>query len=153
MTADRPILTIDTNILIYAIDLDAGEKHERARALMSAVARADGALTLQALGEFFHATTRKKLLSAEKAERYINDWQVVFPIVAADETALIMAIGATREHVLFFWDALLWATARLAGCTVIVSEDMQHGRDLGGVEVIDPFSEPGGSKLAELLGL
>lgn len=145
-------ITLDTNILVYAVDLDAGEKNEKARSLMGAAARIDSYLTVQALGEFFHATTRKKLLGHEEAERFIEEWRSVFTIIAASEAALMTATKAVREHGISFWDAMLWATVRQAGCTHILSEDMQHGRNLGGVEIIDPFDEGAAGVLFNLLG-
>ena len=51
MTVDERI-TLDTNILVYAVDLDAGERNETARSVMGAAARKDCYLTVQALGEF-----------------------------------------------------------------------------------------------------
>lgn len=48
-------------------------------------------------------------------------------------------MGGVREHHLSFWDAMLWATARQAGCVALLTEDQQHGRSLGGVRFIDPF--------------
>jgi len=134
-------ITLDTNILVYAVDLDAGEKNETARSLMGAAARKDSYLTVQALGEFFHATTRKKLLSYEEAERFIEEWRSVFSIIVAGEAALMAATKVVREHHISFWDAMLWATARQAACTHIFSEDMQHGRNLGGVEIVNPFDK------------
>ena len=145
-------ITLDTNILVYAVDLDAGEKNETARSLMGAAARKDSYLTVQALGEFFHATTRKKLLGTEEAERFIEEWRSVFSIIVASEAALMTATKAVREHGISFWDAMLWATVRQAGCTHILSEDMQHGRNLGGVEIINPFDEGAADVLTNLLG-
>ena len=138
MTGDS-LVTLDTNILIYAIDRDAGPKHPVALQAMGEAARQNGILTLQALGEFFHATTRKGILAQEEAVDYINDWRAVFSVVAAGETALLEAMEAVREHGFSFWDAMLWATARQAGCAVILSENMQHGRKVGGVEIVNPF--------------
>lgn len=133
------VLTLDTNILIYAIDRYSGAKHLTARQIVDEAARRSGLLTLQALGEFFHATTRKGLLPHSEAADYIDEWRTVFPVVAADESALENAIDAVVDHGFSFWDAMLWATAREAGCTVILSEDMQHGRMLGEVEFVNPF--------------
>jgi predicted nucleic acid-binding protein len=59
---------------------------------------------------------------------------------AADEDALAEAIEASVRHRLAFWDALLWATVRRAGCRLLLSEDFQDGWSLGGVTVLDPFA-------------
>ncbi|NBC46715.1 MAG: PIN domain nuclease, partial [Gammaproteobacteria bacterium] len=57
MKAQR--FSVDTNILIYSIDTDAGARHDQAQAVMDRLPDADCVLTLQALAEFFHAATRK----------------------------------------------------------------------------------------------
>ena len=143
--------SLDTNILVYAVDRDAGERHVRSGELMARAARRDCVLTVQALAEFFHATTRKKLLEPSLAGTFVRDWLNVFDVVSADETALIDAIDAVHEHGLSFWDAMIWATARQAGCSTVVSEDMQDGRRPGGVEFVDPFAADAVSRVADLL--
>ncbi len=138
MTVDA-LHTLDTNILIYAIDRRAGHKHDIAQSIIVEAARGQGLLTLQVLGEFFHATTRKGYLPASRAAYRVDYWRVIFPVVVADQEALASAMGAIIDHGFSFWDAMLWATAREARCTVIYSEDMQHGRTLGNVEIVNPF--------------
>ena len=143
--------SLDTNILVYAVDLDAGERHDRARALVGRAARGDCVLTVQALAEFFHATTRKNLLPLTRASAFVRAWRDVFQVVSADATALVDAMDAVEEHRLSFWDAMLWATARHSGCSTILSEDMQDGRRLGGVEFINPFGTDSTVRLEALL--
>lgn len=132
--------TVDTSILIYGVDRDAGEKHELARHLIGGIAKHSGILTVQALGEFYHATTRKNLLPTEIAQQFIDDWRAVFTIVAANELALKHAIDATRMRQHSFWDAMICATADIANCSVILSEDMQHGASFGRVTVVNPYA-------------
>ena len=143
--------SFDTNILVYAVDRDAGERHERSKDLVAKAARRDCVLTVQALAEFFHATTRKHLLAPSHASVFVRDWLEVFPVVSANDVALVDAIGGVEEHRLSFWDAMLWATARQSGSSTILSEDMQDGRRLGGVEFINPFAPDSGARLAPLL--
>ena len=143
--------SLDTNILVYAVDLDAGERHGQSRDLMGRAARRDCVLTVQALAEFFHATTRKNLLGSSHARGFVRAWLDVFEVTAADKTVLPEAMNAVDEHRLSFWDAMLWATARQAGCSVILSENMQHARDLCGVEFVNPFAADAGSTLSILL--
>lgn len=143
--------TLDTNILVYAVDRDAGERHLRSRDLVGRAARRDCVLTVQSLAEFFHATTRKNLLEPARARGFVRSWRAVFEVTAADDSALVDAIDAVEEHGLSFWDAMLWAASRQAGCAVILSEDMQHGRRLGGVAFVNPFAADAGATLAALL--
>ena len=150
MTA-RARFSLDTNILVYAVDRDSGERHRRSVELVGRAARRDCVLTLQALAEFFHATTRKALLTPSHAGDFVRDWLEVFEVAAANESALVDAMNAVDEHRLSFWDALLWATARQAGCSAVVTEDMQHGRRLGGVAFIDPFAADAATLMAPML--
>ena len=147
----RGRFSLDTNILVYAVDRDAGERHRRSRELIEQSARCDCVLTLQALAEFFHATTRKELLDSNRAGAILRSWRNVFEVTVADDSALIDAVDAVGEHRLSFWDAMLWAAARQAGCSAILSEDMQHGRRLGGVEFVNPFSADAATRLGALL--
>ena len=143
--------SLDTNILVYAADRDAGERHDRSRALLGQAARRDCVLTVQALAEFFHATTRKNLLPLARASTFVRNWLDVFQIVSADTVALVDAMDAVAEHRLSFWDAMLWATARQSGCSAILTEDMQDGRRLSGVEFINPFTVDAAARLEPLL--
>ena len=143
--------SLDANILVYSVDRDAGERYRRARDLVWRASRRNCVLTTQALAEFFHATTRKKLLPLAVARAFVRDWFGVFDVVSADPGALAGAMDAVEEHRLSFWDAMLWATVRQSGCSVLLSEDMQDGRRLGGVEIIDPFAPDAEARLGTLL--
>ena len=70
---------------------------------------------------------------------YTRTWQKLFHVAAANAATLQDAQEAVRDHSLSFWDAMLWATARQAGCARILTEDIQHGQKLGGVEIVNPF--------------
>ena len=137
MTRQR--FSVDTNILIYSIDQDAGPRHEQARALMDALADTDCVLSLQALGEFFHAVTRKAKMPAEEAAAMVDDWMELFPVAAADRRTLRDAIDLKNTHAFGFWDAMLVETARVAGVTRFLTEDMQDGRRVGSMRLENPF--------------
>lgn len=137
MSAKR--VSLDTNILVYSVDLDAGERHEKAIELFAQLTPSNCVLCVQALSEFFAAVTRKKLMPLDDAMAQIDDWQQFFPVVAAKGTTLTRALAAVKHHQLAFWDALLWATVREAGVTTLLSEDFQHERVLDGVRIVNPF--------------
>jgi predicted nucleic acid-binding protein len=141
-------LSIDANVLIYLIDLDAGERHQQALAIMDRASVADCILTLQVLGEFFHVVTRKGKLSADGAYRFVSDWRAVLPVHAATTSVLDEAMSAVRSHQVSFWDAMLWATVQQAGCQILLTEDFQDGRKLGSVTFVNPF-DPGNEALLE----
>ena len=75
----------------------------------------------------------------------------MFPIVSADENTLNAALAAALDHSISFWDAMLWATARQAGCDCILSEDFQDGRSLGGVTFLNPFEPRNAPRLDRVL--
>ena len=132
--------TLDTNILVYAVDRDAGDRHDTAIELVDKAVQQDCILTLQALSEFFYAVTRKGKMPSVDAAEQVGDWQTLFPVVAAQPDVLSRAFSAVENHGLAFWDAMLWATAKTAGVTVLLSEDFQDGRVLQGVRFRNPFA-------------
>jgi predicted nucleic acid-binding protein len=138
MSVER--LTLDSNVLFYTIDEDAGELQERARDIVRQAARSyDCFLTLQTLCEFFHATTRKGKLTAAQATAHVEAWQTLFPVVGATPGSLRLAMRVVEQHNLSFWDAMQWAVAKQSGATLLMSEDMQHDRELEGVRFRNPF--------------
>ncbi len=152
MTAER--FTLDSNILVYATDSASALRQGLAISLVDQSTEVDCVLTLQALGEFFHAVTRKGIAPKPAAAKQVHDWMGVFATVAASETALAAAVDISAAGLLAFWDAVLVATAEEAGCSLVLSEDMHDGMKLGGVKVRNPFA---GSELApdirKLIGL
>jgi predicted nucleic acid-binding protein len=139
MTGQR--FSIDTNILVYSIDKDAGSKHEHTRDLVDALADRDCVLTLQALAEFFHAVTRKGKMPEDEAAAMVHDWMELFPVTTADARGLNQAIQLRNEHGFAFWDAMLVQAARAAGVTRLLTEDMQDGRTIGVLRLENPFKE------------
>lgn len=110
MTVKRRF-SLDTNILGYAVDRNAGTRHKRPQMLMGQAARCNCVLTVQALAEFLHAATRKELLEPERASAFVRNWLGVCQVTADDDGALGDALDAVEEHHLSFWDAMLWAWA------------------------------------------
>ena len=137
MSAKR--VALDTNILVYSVDLDAGKKHDKAIELFAQLTPTNCVLSLQSLCEFYAAVTRKKLMPAADAMAQVDDWQQLYPVVSAKAATLTRAFAAVKRYQLSFWDALLWATVREAGITTLLSEDFQHEQHLDGVQIINPF--------------
>jgi predicted nucleic acid-binding protein len=131
--------TLDTNVLVYAIDSAEGDKHQRAKQIVERAARADCALTLQALGEFYVTSQRRRLLPAADAAAQIGDWVELFATVASAETNVVTAAREAAAKRFSYWDAMMLATADSHGCTTLLSEDMADGVTLGGVTVRNPF--------------
>jgi predicted nucleic acid-binding protein len=133
--------SLDANLLFYAIDDNDPVRHERAVALLEqAAVHHDCIVALQAYCEFFAAVTRKHRMPGDEAAAQIADWQTLFTTVYPQPGSLPQAITAVARHNLSFWDAMLWSVVRDAGATVLLSEDFQSGRELGGVRFRNPFS-------------
>jgi predicted nucleic acid-binding protein len=139
-TSGEERYTLDTNILIYAVDRSAGSKHQVAIDIVDRSTERPCILTVQALAEFVFAVTRKALVPRHEAVAQARDWLRAFPIVAADATALDVAYAAFEKERFGLFDALLLATARQAGCSIALSEDMHDGAALDGIVVRNPFA-------------
>jgi len=132
---------IDTNVLIYAHDVEAGEKRERAAsALRELWERQSGALSTQVLQEFYVNVTRKieqplkRAVAREIVERY-GAWHVVVP----DLRLVVDATHLEQRSRLSFWDAMIVAAAQRSGASILLTEDLSHGQRLGSVTVRNPF--------------
>ena len=144
--------TLDANVLVYAVDSNADHRHDEAAELVRDAARSDCVLTLQALGEFVNAATRRRRRPISEIAGFVGDWTTNFPVHAASPRVLPAAIEVVDRHGLAFWDAMLWAAAHEAGCAVVLSEDFQDGRSLDGVTFINPFADRNAALHAALLG-
>ena len=146
------MISFDTNILVYAADITAGERHAGAADLIERAIRHGACVqTLQSLAEFFNVVTRKAGVRFDAAVAFVKGWQAVLPVEPSAPADLDQAILATREHRLAFWDAMLWATARRIGVHTLITEDFQDGRILDGVRFIDPFAVQNANFIEQLL--
>jgi predicted nucleic acid-binding protein len=149
MSAER--FSLDTNILVYALDSLAQEKHVLASGILDRAVECDCFLTLQALSEFFAAVTRKGIVPRSEAARQVEDWLLLFPTLAPTPAAMRAALTHTTTGRASYRDALLVATAAEGGCTALLSEDLADGSRLGPVLIVNPFSAGGLSRAASVL--
>ncbi len=130
---------IDTNVLVYANDPADRRKQQIARETLLEHA---GTLVLsaQVLSEFYSVVTRKfsPFLGLEEARTIVDDLRR-FPIVVIDEQLVLDAITISATAMLSYWDGLILAAARNAGCDVVLTEDMSHGSTVAGVRIENPF--------------
>ena len=137
MNAKR--FSIDSNILVYAVDHREGDKHLRALEIVDRAAGLDCVLTAQSLGEFVTVTTRRRMLSKPLILAQVRDWLQFFPMTTASLTAFARAFGAFEAGQFGLWDALLLASAYEADCAIVLSEDMGDGAVLDGITVRNPL--------------
>lgn len=133
---------IDTNVLVYAYDRSEPEKQARAAAVLDGLAqRSAGLLSAQVLAEFFVTLTRKLAaplppdVAYERLKNYLHAW----PVVEMSGLIVLEAARGVRDYQLNFWDAQVWAAARLNHCQVVLSEDFNSGAVLEGVRFTNPF--------------
>lgn len=129
---------VDANILVYAIDLSNEAKCFDANAAIAATAVGQGVLPMQALGEFANVC-RKRRIATGIIKAFADGFRARVRIVPVEPTDLDDALWAVERHQLSFWDAMLWATCRRAGVTVLFTEDFQDGQTLKAVRFVNPF--------------
>jgi predicted nucleic acid-binding protein len=136
----RPRHFLDTNVLLYSISRDAREAAKRDRAV-ALLERDEGALSVQVLQEFYVQATRSTRpdpLPHDIAAGLIATW-TRFTVQDITLSILTGALEITTSHGLSYWDSAIVAAARALGCRELYSEDMNHGQQIEGVIVVDPF--------------
>jgi predicted nucleic acid-binding protein len=145
---DPPVSFVDTNILVYALAADDAKRSPVAQALVRELMAAETFRTsTQVLSELFVTLTRKVRtpLTPEQALRYL-DQIAAWPVVAPDYGAVRRAIELSARDKLSFWDALVIVAAARGGATRLYTEDLQHGRAILGVEIVNPFRDVAGKR-------
>lgn len=141
MTAER--FTLDTNILVYAVDAHEGCKREAATRIIEAAVRLDCPLALQAVGEFYVAAASKLKLGAKDAATRAAQLIAGFDTFGYSVHAVRAALEEAPRGRFSYWDSVLLASAAEAGCTTIFSEDMADGARFGSIVVANPFRHDG----------
>jgi predicted nucleic acid-binding protein len=136
-------LLIDTNLLVYAFDQNDPVRQDRAVKLLREIElRGIGRLSVQALAEFYSASTRRlrpPLVPAEAFD-HIERLARAFLILDLTPQVVLEAARGARDHHLNYWDAQVWAIARLNQIVVVLSEDFSAGASLEGVRFVDPLA-------------
>ena len=133
---------IDTNILIYAHDLDAGVKHTIAAAILKNLWETEtGIISAQVLQEFYVNVTRKipNPLPKTKAREIIQSY-LMWHVELNDIKTIFAASEFEERYNLSFWDALIVAAACNAKVEKILTEDLNHGQRIEGVFIENPSS-------------
>lgn len=137
---------LDTNVLVYRFDGDAPDKQRRAReTYIAAVGSGTALISTQVLQEFY-ATLSSKFAKRVQADVVLGTVKLLaeLPMVLLTPELVLAAIAKHRRHALSFWDALIVQAAIAGKAKRILSEDLQHGLEIEGVRVENPFrgSEP-----------
>ena len=135
---------LDTNIFIYAIDTTPALKRKRsiARQLINdCIINETGVISIQVLQEFYQVSTHKlqKPLSNEEALEYLR-FISVLDTVHPNFEMVVAGIQIHEKHHISFWDALIVQAALTAECSRLFSEDLQHGFEINGLTIENPYS-------------
>lgn len=135
-------ILIDTNVLVYTFDPRDIERQEKAITLLLKLEEnAAGCLSVQCLAEFINAVVAKRRLSIGEAIQQAERWQSAFPVFNLTPQIVLEAARGVRDHRLAYYDAQIWAAARLNQVQIVLSEDFQDGQMLEGVRFANPFGE------------
>ena len=132
---------LDTNVLVYAHDLDAGNKHDKAAEIVSQLWESrNGVLSTQVLQEFYITLTRKvsstlSKLEARKLVQKYSHWYLVLN----DPSIIIQASEIEESNNISFWDALIVSAAYSQNVPTILTEDLNHGQIIEGIFIRNPF--------------
>lgn len=133
---------VDTNILIYAHDLDAGPRHDIAASVVEELwENENGIMSTQVLQEFYINVTKKinKPLSQAHARGIIENY-LSWHIEVNEPDTVLQASEIEERHLLSFWDALIIAAASRAKVDKILTEDLNHGQKIEGILIENPFA-------------
>lgn len=133
---------LDTNIFVYSLDRTVPAKARRAATLIrDGLENGNGIVSYQVVQEFFYVAFRRfaQPMSAFAAEEYLNTIFRPLLVVHSSPALFISALQVYAQHHLSWYDSLIVAAAQEAGCSVLYSEDMQHGQRVNHLRIEDPF--------------
>ena len=139
-----PGILVDTNVLIYFYDHNSPEKQARAQSILEILAKNNaGYISAQNLSEFINATLRKLKPPFTPAEALTEANLLASSLRILDLTGTIVleAARGVRDYQLSYFDAQVWAAARLNQIAVVFSEDFQNCQTLETVQFVNPFLE------------
>lgn len=131
---------VDTNVLVYALDADAGNKHRIAKAMVRRLWEENsGIVSVQVLLEFYSAVTRKPSKRVPRQEvrqavRHFTHW-----CIATGPSEIAAAFQIEDAAKISFWDAMIVAAAVRGGAERILSEDLNAGQTIAGIRIENPF--------------
>ena len=133
---------LDTNVLVYAaLEQDLRKQGIAAAILEHAREEAVGVISLQVLREFANTLFRKSDYSPAQIRDIVSRFHNTYPCVSDSYEIQIRAIDIKAKYGLQFYDAIMLATAKAAGCDTVYSEDMGDAVVYDGITVKDPFKD------------
>jgi predicted nucleic acid-binding protein len=138
-----PGILIDTNILLYLVDQNLPARQAQAFSVLNALEISRlGRLSAQNLSEFANVALYKlsPKLPPDEVLSWMSFFTRLYPVLDLTSQIVMEAVRGVRNHSMSYYDAQIWATARLNQIPVIFSEDFQDGCILDGIQFVDPFN-------------
>ena len=128
-------------MLAYAEGVNTETRQSEAQDVLRRLPAESVVLPAQVLGELFRVLTRKGGASVQSARAKLMSWIDGFSVEGTAPGVLVVAADLAATHQLDIWDAVILSAASAAGCSLLLSEDLQDGFIWGGVTVVNPFAE------------
>jgi predicted nucleic acid-binding protein len=130
---------VDSNVFLYALDEANPKKQQTARNWRAELWKSRrGRVSFQVLGEFYVNAMRKQPAARDEVRAEVRDLLAWNP-VTADGILLEQGWKIQDRYQFSYWDALIVAAAKVCGCRYLLTEDLQSGQKLDGIEVVNPF--------------
>jgi len=138
---DRALEFVDTNILIYAHDVDAGDRHWRAKEVVHALWESgDGMISTQVLNEFYVNVTQKIPSPIEPPQaRAVIEAYLCWHVQTPGPESVLAASEIQQRYRISYWDALIVHAASRGGASVLFTEDLNAGQVIEGLQIVNPF--------------
>jgi len=141
---------LDSNILLYGFLEPQSDRGQLANDLIARAA-GNGVVAVQAIGEFLRVVRRRRPEWLERAVRRSKLLPRVFGVIGTDQELLVAASSLVVRHRLQFWDAVILKASARGGADLLLSEDMQDGALLDGVQIVNPLAMANRATLDRLL--
>ncbi|MFN8473194.1 MAG: PIN domain-containing protein [Anaerolineae bacterium] len=136
-------ILVDTNVFVYAYDRSEPVKQQQALAVLDQLIMASaGVITTQVLAESFATVTRRLRAPLSPIEAYqrLENMIRVWTVVEMTGSIVLEAARGVCDYQMAFYDAQIWAAARLTGTDVVLTEDFNSGAVIEGVRFVNPFT-------------
>ncbi len=147
------MIAFDTNILVYAEALDDPfQRHTKSRSLLGKATLSDAIIPLQVFAELSNVCKRKNILKPLELAARIAEYEAFFETPANDMRDILLASTMATQFKFQYFDALIIAVANRAGATMLLSEDMHDGLEVGGLKIVNPFVAANETLVADYFG-
>jgi predicted nucleic acid-binding protein len=145
------LISLDTNILVYATDENGGARHRAAADIVRDAKNVPVALTEQSVIEFVNVVMRKAGRPLTDVVPYVRELLASFVLIRPTRTIIEDVFALLEAHKLSVFDARIIAVCNAHGCDHLLSEDLQDGAQYGGVTVVNPFNPTNAKLIGRLL--